>query len=233
MTLLSIVQAVANDSGFQVPTTVVGNQDATASMLLSLINKSGRTLARRPWQRLQKELLFSTMISQATYALPSDYGYYQADTAWSRTNYWQLRGSLSPYAWQVYKSGIQTTTPRSRFRVFGNVFTLDPTPSTIESMVIEYVSSYWVATSAAPTVGAQNTFLADTDVSLIDEYLLELDLTWRFLERKGLAYAESKNEAERMIEKYSATDTPSSTINLANSYGPWPPIPTLPITGYS
>lgn len=233
MTLLSICQAVANDSGFQVPQTIVGNQDATASMLLSLINKSGRTLARKPWQRLQKEFPFSTVASQSQYALPTDYGFYQADTAWSRTNYWNIRGSLSPAEWQRYKSGIQTTTPRSRFRVFGNFFTLDPTPSSIESMVIEYVSSFWVATAAAPTVGAQNTFLADTDVSFIDEYILELDLTWRFLERKGLAYAEAKDEAVRMIEKYSGTDTPSAEINLADSFGPWPPVPTLPVTGYS
>lgn len=233
MTLLSVCQAVAKDAGFDSPVSVVGNQDATAQMLLALCNKSGKALARKTWQVLQKEHTFTTVASQASYALPTDYGYFLTDTAWSRTNYWTLRGSLSPMEWQRFKSGIQTTTPRSRFRIKAGAFYIDPTPSTAESMVIEYLSTFWVAPTATPTVGTKAAFSSDDDVSLIDEYLLELDVTWRFLDRKGLAYDEAKNEAVRMIEQFAASDTPSSKVNLADSYGPWPPIPTLPVTGYS
>lgn len=234
MSLLTICQAAASSSGFSVPLVIVGNNDATAVLLLSLINKSGKALARKPWQVLQKEYAFSTVVSQSDYTLPADYGWFQNDTCWDRSNYWQLRGSLSPQEWQVYKSGIQTTTPRNRFRVKGNLLVIDPTPSAIASMVIEYVSDLWVATSGAPTVGAQDAFAADTDVSLIDEYLLELDLTWRFLERKGLAYLEAKNEAMSEIDKAFAHNAPSNTVNMAGNYDAvWPPLPTVPVTGYS
>lgn len=229
MTLLSICQAVAGESGFAVPQSIVGNADATAVMLLALINKSGRQLARKPWQRLQKEYTFSTVVSDPDYSLPTDYGYFLNNTAWDRTNYWNTRGSLSPEEWQRYKSGVQSTTPRSRYRVKGNLFFIDPTPSAIESMVIEYVSNAWVTDG----VLFYTAFSDDDQTSLIDENVLGLDLTWRFLERKGLAYVEAKNEAERMIEKFAAQDTPSSEVNLGAAYGPWPPLPTLPITGYS
>lgn len=233
MTLLSICQAVAGDCGFTVPGTIVGNLDATAVMLLRLINKSGRALARKPWQALQKEYTFATVIADPDYALPSDYGWFVNDTCWDRSNYWQQRGSLSAEAWQWYKSGTQTTTPRTRYRVKGGLLFIDPTPTAIANFVIEYVSKYWVATAAAPTVGAQDAFAADTDVSLIDEYLLELDLTWRFLERKGLAYLEAKNEAETQIDLRMAHDVPGITVNMAGNYEPWPPLPTVPATGYS
>lgn len=234
MSLLSVCQAVAGDSGFGVPSTIVGNLDETARMLLSLANKSGRKLARMSWQALQKEYTFTTVISTASYALPTDYGVITNDTVWDRTNYWQLRGSLSPEAWQWYKSGIQTSTPRSRFRLKGGLIYIDPTPTTsTTTLVIEYLSSYWVGLAATPTVGAKTSFTLDTDVSLIDEYLLELDLTWRFLERKGLAYAEAKKEAEDMIDQAIGADVPQNTVNMANSNELWPPLPTTPRTGYS
>jgi hypothetical protein len=233
VTLLSVCTAVAGDCGFGVPTTIVGNQDETAVMLLALINKSGRKLARMSWQALQKEYTFTTVNGTPSYALPTDYGAFQDDTAWDRTNYWQMRGSLSPEAWQWYKSGIQTSTPRSRFRVKSGLIYIDPTPTATNTMVVEYLSNYWVGVAAAPTVGAKSSFTLDTDVSLIDEYLLELDLTWRFLERKGLAYQEAKKEAEDMIDQAIGADVPQNTVNMANSNELWPPLPTTPRTGYS
>lgn len=230
MSLLSIAQAVAGDCGFTVPSTIIGNSDDTARMLLSLANKAGKSLARKPWQALQKEYTFATVASTASYSLPSDYGWIQNDTAWDRSNYWQLRGSLSAQMWQAYKSGIQSTTPRTRFRIKGGLLFLDPTPSSIVSMVFEYVSNAWVFDGTATYYSA---FQADANTSLIDEYLLELDLTWRFLERKGLAYAEAKDEAERQIELAVGHDTPANSVNFADSISVWPPLPSLPVTGYS
>lgn len=230
MSLLTIAQAVVSSCGYAIPGTIVGNTDPDAKMLLALANKAGRHLARRPWQSLQKEYTFSTVASTASYALPTDYGYFQNSSAWSRTNYWMLRGSLSAQEWQRYKSGIQSTTPRSRFRIKGSLFFLDPTPSSIESMVIEYVSKSWVFDNAATYY---TTFQADANTSLIDDYLLELELTWRFLERKGMAYAEAKEEAEEVREQMIAADTPSNDVRMDDGYGPWPPLPTLPVTGYS
>lgn len=230
MSLLSICQAVAKDCGFAVPSTIIGNSDDTAAQLLAQINKAGKALARKPWQALEKEYTFPTVASTASYALPSDYGWIQNDTAWDRTNYWQLRGSLSSQMWQGYKSGVQSTTPRSRFRIKGSLFFLDPTPSSIVTMVFEYVSNKWVFDN---TSTYYTEFQADTNVSLLDEYLLELELTWRFLERKGLAYAEAKDEAERQIELAVGHDRPGNNVNFADSMSIWPPLPTLPVTGYS
>lgn len=234
MTLLSIAQTVAIEAGVSSPSAVVGSTDATAAQLLKLINRSGKLLARRPWEYLQKEYTFSLVASQAAYNFPTDLGYFQDYTIWDRTQFWALRGSLTATQWQTYKSGLQTTTPRQRFRLRQGQIYIDPTPSSTDSMVIEYVSKYWVAVTGAPTVPVQNAFALDTDVSVIDEDAIAMDTLWRFLNRKGLAYAEEKDQAEKYIAELFGNDVPREPINFGGDYlYPWPPLPTVPVTGYS
>lgn len=230
MTLATVCQAAAQAAGFASPSSIIGNSDGTAVLLLALANKSIKGLARLPWQVLQKEHTFSTVASTETYAVPSDYGWYQNDTAWDRSNYWNMRGSLSPSQWQGYKSGIMSTSPRSRFRVRGNLVYIDPIPSSVRSIVIEYVSKRPVTDG----VSFYEQFTGDSQTPLIEEYLLELELTWRFLERKGFSYEEAKNEADGQIQLALGHDVPGVSVNLGTaSVGPWPPLPSLPTTGYS
>lgn len=233
MTLLTTCQAAAGACGFAAPSTIVGSSDDTAILLLRLINKGGKKLAWKPWQALQKEYIFPAGVAQTSYPFPPDLGYFQDYTAWDRVQFWALRGSLSPAEWQRYKSGTQTTTPRTRFRIKAGAIYLDPMPAStaVNNFVIEYVSANWV------TDGSNffNAFSADNQTSLIDEDLLELDLTWRFLERKGLAYAEAKNEFEEVYESTFGRDVPKIPVNIGIDYdnGSGLTYPTLPLTGYS
>lgn len=225
-TLLQIVQAVCGDSGFASPGSVVNNNSQTSRMMLSLINKAGKALAKKPWEVLQREYSFTTTAGGAAYALPDDYGWFVNDTCWDRSEYWQQRGSLSAEEWQWYKSGIQSQTPRRRFRVYNQLLIIDPVPTAITTIVIEYVSKNWVRGTELPVPTLYDHFTADGQKSLISDHLLELDLTWRFLARKGLAYAEEKDEAERQIELAMAHDRPSNSVNLAGyNRFPWPPLP--------
>lgn len=228
MTLLTVCQSVARDSGFDAPASIFGNSDETAVQLLALANKAGEVLARKPWQNLQSEYPFQTAIGEPNVALPPGYRAFIDDTAWDRSNYWQLRGSLSPQEWQARKSGVIAQSPRSRFRLKGNFVVLDPTPAAILDMVIEYLDNRWV-TSAGNRL---TSFQTDGDTVRFDEFLLQLDLTWRFLARKGLAYAEEKKEAEDQINLAMARDRPAVPANQAGRPQPWPPLPTVPVTGY-
>jgi hypothetical protein len=230
LSALTIAQAVARDSGFSVPATLVGNSDDTASMLLALLNKSGKALAGYSWQVLQKEGTVTTVASTPSYALPADYGWIENNTLWDRTNLWKDRGSLTPSEWQAYKSGIASTTPRSRFRVKLGRLYIDPTPSSVVTLAYEYVSNQWCWDGVSAYA---NNFVTDNYVSLIDEYLLELDVTWRFLARKGMAYAEEKAEADDQIWTALGQDVPKGPVNLGDDNVPWPPLPTWPYTGLS
>lgn len=232
MSLLTIVQGIAQEAGFPAPGSVVGNSDDTAQLILALANRSGTVLSQMSWQVLQKEYTFSFVAAQASYAFPPDLGFFQDYTAWDRTQFWEMRGSLSAQEWQRYKSGIMSTMPWQRFRVKAGAIYIDPTPSTTDSCVIEYVSSFWVAPTATPTVGTKAAFTVDTDVSLIDEEAIKMDTLWRFLSRKGLAYSEEKDQAQKYIEGLFGDDVPRTPLNFGNDFVLWPPLPNLPISGF-
>lgn len=230
MSLLTLGQAVAQEAGFPTPGQFVGNSDDTAVLILALANRSGIFHAQRPWERLQKEYTFSLVASQAAYDFPTDLGYFQDFSLWDRTQFWALRGGLTAQEWQRYKSGIQSTRPWQRFRIKLNQIYIDPTPSTTDSMAIEYVSKNWISDSGGATF--RSRFVSDNDVTLIPEEFLIMDTLWRFLARKGLAYAEERDQAERYLANVFGNDAPRVPLTFGSDGLEWPPLPTVPITGY-
>jgi len=223
MTLLSICQNVANMAGVKSPSAVVGNSEETAVLLAACANRAGKSLLKRyNWLSLVKEHTFSTAASTANYALPTDYDRLVDGTLWDRSNYEQIRGPMSAQQWQVHKSSVlaSTATTWKRFRIRrvsgATEFYIDPTPAAVESLVFEYVSSYW-----SEDIGGTGHVVwgADDDVGVIDEYLIELETTWRFLSRLGLAYEEEYNEAQREVNQAIARDGGSKTLSLNGSSG--------------
>jgi hypothetical protein len=220
MSLLTIVQAIAEEVGVTAPSLVIGSQDRTAKQLLRLVNRAGKVLAEKPWTILQKEHTFTTVASTDSYALPDDFGFMLDGTCWDRDNYWKARGGVSPQEWQVYKSGlVASASARKRFRIKASsgarMFFLDPTPDDAYDFVFEYVSNGWVANAANDSWA--NKFNSDSDTSLIPEQLIELSGIWRFMSKKGLDYEEEFNEYERMVDSVFSTDRVASIINLGGA----------------
>lgn len=209
MSLLTVAQAVAEEVGLPSPSAIIGSTDKTAKQLLRLINRSGKRMAKKNWAVLQKEHTFSTVASTASYDLPTDFDRFLDGTMWDRSQYWDLRGPMSPREWQILKSGLVANgSVRSRFRMKPdtrvNKYFLDPTPSSIRSMVFEYASTQWVKDSGNTT--GKVAYAVDTDVAILSEELIELDVIWRILSRKGFAYDEEKLEFEKALETAYAND---------------------------
>lgn len=178
----------------------------------------------------------SFSFGQSDYTLPADFQRPIDNTFWDRTRYWQMRGPLSPQQWQVYRSSVigqATIQRRFRFRrVGGNtVLSIDPTPyDTGSQLVFEYVSNAWCA-SATGTL--QSSWKADTDVGIIDEYLIRLGVRWRILRRGGFSYSEELDEFTREVDKAVAHDGGAKTLELVPNesmslIGPW----NLPETNF-
>lgn len=239
MTLLTITENVAKQIPISVPTTVIGNTNREVSLLLSCIQKAGESISRRAedgWVVQQLEHTFSTVNGTAAYSLPSDFRHLINTTLWDRSNYWELRGPLSPKQWQQYKSSVLGNTDgfRRRFRIKGtsgtNEFYIDPTPSEAATLVFEYVSNTWCESSGGT---AQTSFQADSDVAIIDEWLIELEALWRYLQRQGFGYQEEFNEAEKEINTAIARDGGASELTLGR-YEPFELITSknAPDTGF-
>lgn len=221
MSLLTVCQTVLQETGFPNQTAIVGNTDETARRLYGFANRSGNFLLRKhDWTILRKEYTWSTVASTAAYNLPSDFSRFIPSTEWDRTNYWALEGPLTPQEWQFVKSGLIQNGPRSRFRImptsFVNQFTVDPVPSTIRTLVFEYICNTWVQSAAA---AAQSSFLADTDTALdVFEFLIGLDVMWRFRKSVGLDYAEEKDEFQNELDQAVARDGSSRILSFNKRY---------------
>lgn len=165
--------------------------------------------------------------SQSDYALPADFQRPVDNTFWDRTNFWRMRGPLSPQAWQLYKSSVLGSTPSiwRRFRFRGanwksggtgaagtQVLSIDPLPLAAGAdLVYEYVSNGWCQ-SVAGTL--QNSWKNDTDTGVLDEYLLQLGLQWRLFQRLGIQYAEQLAEYENEVDKAVAQDGGAPVLRI-------------------
>lgn len=195
MTLLSVAQDVADMIGLTRPTALVSSSDQLARQMLGFAKATLEELGLMDWPVLQVPYTFDTVDGQAQYDLPADFGREIGDSVYVATQYDSLRGSLTPSDWQRQKSGMQSNLGRYRFRIFGLPLKLNivPTPSVVEALVLEYQTTYRVLQDDATY---QNTFFADTDVSLMPEELLKKGLQWRTRRAKGLDYSEEFDDYE-------------------------------------
>ena len=226
MSLLSLIEDAADIIGVDKPSSVIDSADATAVQMLALAKLGGKQLAKRGkgiggWAVLQTEHTFDTVADQAEYALPSDFDFFVQDTLWDRNNFWKLRGPLDAGRWQIYKSGIISSGPRRRVRIkpsaSSNVkaFFVDPTPGDSgETLVYEYVSTFWCQSAGGTGKAA---WTADTDTGILDEYLMLLDLIWRFKAAKGLEYGEDFRQFELELQQALGRDGGRPTLNLRGS----------------
>ena len=232
MTLLTVVQNVAEEQGL---TTIAdATSDAKdAATLRRLVNVECNALSRRfDWSALQAEHTFATVASTASYALPDDYLRIIQDTAWNRSDYWQVRGATSPQEWQLRKSGLVTASIRDRFRIkgTGSTFFIDPTPDEAQTLVFEYISKNWAVD--ADDGSAKSSATKNGDTFLFDEYLIERGVTWRFLSRLGMPYAEERDQYEKQFNLLAASDGGGKpTLDMAGNSA-YRPVAILPDGGY-
>ena len=221
MSLLTICQNALNEiTGFEVPSTYVGNENLTAKSCVALVQRAGKLLERRyQWVELIKEHTFTTVSGTDAYALPSDFRRFANMSQWDRTNFDPMFGPVTPAEWQFLKSSVagDVGTITKWFRIKGsgsNQFFIHPTPATTgETIAFDYFSTGWINdVSVADTFVSE--FTADNDTALIDEELLTLDLKWRFLKAKGFAYQDENQEWAQMRDKILAANGGARKISM-------------------
>ena len=229
---LTIAAEVAAGIGFRSPATLVGQTDQNARLILSSMNRGGRSLARRrgpfgqSWPELTREWTIRTVRNQEWYALPADFVNLINSTAWDRDREWRALGPLSPQEWQQLKGDrIDTIGLTKRFRINYDPNThlralqIDPTPAASgEEVVLEYVSSYWLRAGVGrPLTGAKVT--ADSDIPIFPSDILELDTIWRVKKSQGLDYGADLGEFEAERDKAFAQLAGLEDIDLSGGSG--------------
>lgn len=188
MSLLTIIQAAAQQLSLAVPATVVGNTADTQVHLLRLAQEEGRALAERHmWQALMREHTFTTTAAEAqSSGLPSDIDRDRIvpSTLFNRTQRRRVVGPMSPEEWQHHKSQLITRV-NPAYRIRQSTFYLLPVPPAGETIAYEYITKNWCTSSGGT---AQSAWAADTDTAVLDEKLITLGIVWRFKQAKGLEF---------------------------------------------
>lgn len=215
MSLLSIIQGVCGRLSLAQPPAVVGSTDSQVLQLLALAQEEGKALARRyPWQALTEEQTFVTTATavQAT-AVPADFDRFVPNSVFNRTTRRGVLGPITPQQWQAIMAQPVSSKVYLAFRRRTGQYLIIPTPPAGQTIAYEYLSVNWVLGGASQTTPAA-AYAADTDLSYLSEELITLGVRWRFLQAKGLDYAEAMNTYERELEKAMARDGGASALTL-------------------
>lgn len=212
MTLLSIIQDVADLVGIPRPASIVNSSDTQVRQLLAYCNRAGKRLAERhSWQALTRETTFTSVNGEdqgliETLAPGFNWDFYRS--WWNRTSQDRLGGPLTPQNWQLRKASV-TSGPNYQYRIRGNHLLVNPGATAGDTLALEYVSRYWCQSNAS---APQDKWAADNDTGVLPEDLLTLETHWRFLRAKGLSYAEEKQDAEIAINLSIARDGSNAVL---------------------
>lgn len=217
VTLLTICTDALEEIGsVDVPSSFIGSNLPTAKLCVALVNRAGRSLERtHRFNALIMEHTFTTVDGTAAYNLPSDFRAFANMSEWDRTNQKPIRGGISSAKWQHYQSGIVNNTINRWYMIRANQFHIYPTPDvTGDTIAFDYYTKYWVD----PVSAADSAFYGlDTDLSLLDEQLLTLDLKWRFLASKGFPAEIEYKEWTYLLAHVMADQKGSAALNLGVS----------------
>lgn len=195
MSLLSVCQDVADVIGLTRPAAIISGTDQLSRQMLGIAKEVLDELSLMDWPVLQIPYSFNTVAAQAAYTLPADFGREIGDTAYLATQYYPLRGSLTPGDWNRQRNALPSQIGRYKFRIYGLPLKLyfTPVPGTVETIVLEYQTTYRVKQLDS---SYKTTYFSDDDVPLVPEDLVKKGLKWRLRRAKGLDYSEEFNEYE-------------------------------------
>lgn len=228
-TPLQVLTQVTGELGLATPTVVTTATDVQTKQLLAMLQSAGNELLMLyPWEQLAKTFTLSLVAAQESYDPPTDYSYFRDQTQWDSVNHWPLLGPKSAQEWAWLKNSFVATLPRMRFRMQGDKFKVFPVPasSVANAFYMEYISNWWVAVTATPTVPSLNLITSDTDVLFYDPWLLTKFVKLKFYELKGFNTAGVRAEFLRVLESLTGKDTGAEKLSLAPTYqppyvGPW------------
>jgi hypothetical protein len=209
--VLTIVTDACGIIGMPAPSSLLNTTDPQANSLKAMFKSAMETLAIRNWPVLEREESITVVDGTANYSLPDDFQRIIADTAYDSSDYFRLKGNISNAEFQqLLTQGNAIGGKRFRIAYSGGLmFRFAPTPDTGTTVTYVYITNQYLTDSNGI---AKTTITADTDIPLLDPYLIQLDLIWRYKKSRGLDYGEEYREATIQADVRFAQATNSGTI---------------------
>lgn len=240
-TAAQIVNAAATECGLTAVADVFASSDSAFIQLRNLLSSAGQEmLILHQWQRLVKLKTITTVVPPDTgnYDLPADFGYMIDQTGWSPTNGGAglpLGGPLSEQDWTyLVNTNLSSSTIYVSFKFAQGQFQVLPQPPATGIIInFEYISRYWVALTATPTVLAQDFVDANTNVVLYEPILIKKFLKLRYLEAKGFDTTAAVGQFLTVFDAWTGRDISAQVLNMARSrFFPYLGYRNIPETNY-
>lgn len=213
--LSDIINRVCDDVGLNRSNApIVQQSDRQTLQLRALLLASGNQLMRDwDWQALLRTATITTASGTPTYALPTDYNRMVDETQWLTTSKVPLFGPLNQRDFAQNQYGLVNVGPYFRFQIQQDLVNLQPTPSAVQTINYYYISAFWIK-QAGVTPAATFSTTVDTDTFYLDEDLLFLNLRWRWLRAKRMAYDEERSEFDEFFYTSRSDDRGSRSLSL-------------------
>lgn len=222
-TAADIINAAAVECGLVAVSNPFTSTDPAFVQLCQLLTNTGRELlSLHQWNRLVKEHSITTNVPPDTgnYDLPADFGFFIDQTGWTPTNAGlglPLGGPLSEQDWAyLVNTNLASSTIFVSFKLSQGQFQVLPQPPPDDLEInFKYISRYWVATAAAPTVLAADKVTAADNVVLYEPILITKFLKLRFLEAKGFDTTGASQQFHSVFMQWTGRDISAPVLNAA------------------
>lgn len=217
-TILEICREVADLAAVRRPNDLFNASSQQESVFLSIAKSSLDSMLRYgDWQELTKEGSFYTVAGKTQYAVSEivpDFYSLLNNTIFIKDKQERVIGAITPEQWAREKC-FQNTCCDIKFKLQNGRFVFLSEPPCNVKIVFQYRSNNIVWDFN--TFEEKNVLSANTDVPIFDEYLIKLDILWRWLKRNGLDYTEEYNEFQHELKKRFGTELATRDIHLASS----------------
>jgi hypothetical protein len=188
--------------------------DANVVQLCRLLKSVGQDMVRDfQWTQLQKTYTFTTSSGLGTYPLPPDFARIIDQTAWDRTQQLPLGGPLAAQGWQYLRALVTSGVVGKWFRFIGGDLYLQPTPTAVETLAFEYISTDWVTPDGEGTPTAQ-TPTVGTDSLWLDRRLLVCAVKLAFKRAKGFDSMAAQEDYEKALARAQGADGAAPVLSL-------------------
>lgn len=152
--------------------------------------------------------------TNGVYDLPVDFDRMIDQTGWDRTNRVPLGGPLTPQEWQyLLGRDLVSYTIYATFRIMEGKWNIFPQPPPVGlDIFYEYISAYWLWTSAADTTGLQSPTGNDNVVLYKPEVIVQY-LRYKFLSAKGFPTSDAKESFGKAWEDTTGGDKGAQIVN--------------------
>lgn len=210
MSLTDILNQVLGECGFASQASFFNSQNTDVNQLLSLAQRSARNLSKEKWEVLRKTTNI-VLTAAKEYDVEADFRQLIPNTVWTQGRADKPDFPTTDEAWAYVEArNIQNSLRYSMRFEAGKVAVLNPVVG--ETITYEYVSDHPITDITGATSKAR--FTKDSDLWLLDQDLIEMDIVWRFKKLKGFKdWPDDKNEFEKYLRNLRGTDKGAQSVN--------------------